>query len=217
MRCGIVGNGPAENHPNFNDYKDKIDIWIGADRGALYLAEKNISIKYAIGDFDSINNDEKTIIKRHADFYEEHLAEKDETDLELALEKAYELHPNEIFLFGVTGGRLDHELANIQLLYSIRKKGIRGILVDCLNMMEITFPGKHRISNDENFPYISFIPLTMEVEGLTLTNFYYPLQNETISWGSTLCISNKLISNFGTFSYLSGILLFVKSRNVIPV
>lgn len=37
-------------------------------------------------------------------------SEKDQTDLEIALEQAYELAPKTIYIFGVTGGRLDHEL-----------------------------------------------------------------------------------------------------------
>ncbi|WP_156289024.1 thiamine diphosphokinase [Oceanobacillus salinisoli] len=218
MTCiAIVGNGPAETHPDFKQFKEEIDVWIGADRGAFYLAENQIPITYAVGDFDSITDKEKQKIKHHAKVYEEHPAEKDETDLELALKKAFKENPATIYLFGVTGGRLDHELVNIQLLYQIQKKGIRGVIIDYLNHIELTFPGEHRISADKRYPYVSFIPFTPEVEGITLTNFYYPLEDKTISWGSTQCISNQLISNYGTFFYRKGILIVVKSRSAIPL
>ncbi|AXI09039.1 thiamine diphosphokinase [Oceanobacillus sp. 143] len=212
----IVGNGPEELIPEFNPYIDKVDYWIGADRGAFVLAQKEIPIKYAVGDFDSIDEREKVIIRETADNYEEYQSEKDETDLEIALLKAFELNPDEIYLFGVTGGRIDHELANIQLLYLIRNKGIKGVIIDQLNYLELTLPGTYEIMEDNLYSNISFIPYSEKVEGITLTGFYYPLTDKTITWGSTRCISNKLSSNSGTFSYDKGILLLIKSRDAIP-
>lgn len=73
-------------------------------------------------------------------------------------------------------------------------------------------PDLYKVSKDEQYPYISFIPYTKHVKGLTLTDFYYPLVDKDISWGSTLCISNKLTTNNGTFFYKEGILLLIKSR-----
>lgn len=213
---GIVGNGPVELHPDYQIFVEKIDIWIGADRGALTLAENGIPIDYAVGDFDSINEKEKAFIEYEATNYQRYPVEKDETDLEIALAAAYRLDPTTIYLFGVTGGRMDHELINLQLLYPIVKKGIRGIIIDVSNHVEMTLPGTHVIQDDEVYTNISFIAFTQQVKGLTLTGFYYPLQKEIISWGSTLCISNKLLLNNGTFSYEEGILLVVKSRDTIP-
>lgn len=213
---GIVGNGPIALQPDYQIFQQEIDIWIGADRGALTLAENDIPIDYAVGDFDSIDEKEQAIIKCKAANYRKYPVEKDETDLEIALAAAYQLDPATIYLFGVTGGRLDHELVNLQLLYPIVKKGIRGVIMDKFNHIEMTMPGTHVIYDDEMYANISFIAFTQQVKGLTLTGFYYPLQKEDISWGSTLCISNKLLLNNGTFSYKEGILLVVKSRDAIP-
>lgn len=211
----IVGNGPSHLLPDFAEFNKNIDLWIGADRGALHLAAKNIQPYYAVGDFDSITEEEKLQVKSHAIAFEEYPVEKDETDMEIALKKAFMFQPECIYLFGVTGGRLDHELVNIQLLYSINQKGIRGIIVDQQNQLELTSPGTHTVTYDEKYPAVSFIPYTSEVEGLTLSNFYYPLINKKITWGSSLCISNKLLSKKGTFSYTNGILLLVKSKDTI--
>lgn len=119
---GIVGNGPTSNLPDFAKYKNEVDVWIGADGGALTLLHENIEITYAIGDFDSVNEEEKKLLRKTSISFIEYPSEKDESDIELALLKAYELNAKKIYLFGVTGGRLDHELVNIQLLYSITKK-----------------------------------------------------------------------------------------------
>ena len=60
--------------------------------------------------------------------------------------------------------------------------------------------------------YISFVPLTLKLRS-TLDGFKYPLKNRHISIGSTLCISNELISDNGTFSFSEGILLVIRSSD----
>jgi len=215
VTIGIVGNGPEDMLPDLSLYKQKVDIWIGADRGALILLKKGISVDYALGDFDSINKQEKQKIKNAATFYQQYPIEKDQTDIEITILKAFELDPSCIYLFGVTGGRLDHELINIQLLHSIVGRKIRGIIIDQYNQLELTMPGHHKIEQDDTYPNISFVPFTQTVKQLTLAGFYYPLHNQDISWGSTLCISNKLLSNSGNYSYVDGILLTIKSRDNI--
>jgi thiamine pyrophosphokinase len=214
LSVGIMGSAP-DSVQDFSMYKKEVDIWIGADRGALTLIDKRMQLDYAVGDFDSINHTEKKKIQDHAAYMEEYPSEKAETDLEIALMKAMELEADQVYLFGVTGGRLDHELSNIQLLYSIVSKGIRGMIVNENNYLELIFPGTYQITQENHYPYVSFIPFSQHVAGLTLKGFYYPLSDQDIYWGSTLCISNKLIKKNGTFSFSEGILLLIKSRDEI--
>ncbi|SHF50473.1 thiamine diphosphokinase [Ornithinibacillus halophilus] len=213
LTIGIVGNGLEDMLPDLTQYHGDVDIWIGADKGALILIQNKLSLDYAVGDFDSVMDDELSLIKEQARNVEQFPIEKDETDIEIALKLAFSLQPQQIFLFGVTGGRLDHSLVNIQLLLSIVEKGIKGIIIDNLNIAEMTLPGTHSIKNEIDYPNISFIPMTPTVIGLSLENFYYPLTDETIHMGSSLCISNKLLLNNGTFFYDEGILLVIKSRD----
>lgn len=114
-------------------------------------------------------------------------------------------------MFGVTGGRLDHAFINIQLLYTIVMKDIKGVVIDQWNQLTLTTPGTYSVEKNNRFPHISFVPYTRYVKGLSLGGFYYSLEKKDISWGSTRCISNKLLSDFGTFSYEEGILLLIKS------
>ncbi|CDO02279.1 Thiamine pyrophosphokinase [Oceanobacillus picturae] len=211
---GIIGNGP-QNYPDFAPFKEEIDFWIAADRGALALLAHNIPIDLAVGDFDSITADEKEHVRLHAKQFEEYPAEKDETDLEIALLKALEKHPERLYLFGVTGGRLDHEMINIQLLHTITENGVHGMIVDQSNLVELYKPGEYTVESSALYTNISFIPFSPTIKGLTLTGFYYPLSDKTVTWGSTLCISNRLIRNIGTFSFAEGILLLIKSRDTI--
>ncbi|MEI3597075.1 MULTISPECIES: thiamine diphosphokinase [unclassified Oceanobacillus] len=213
LTIGIVGSGPGETLPDLTIYKRTVDLWIGADRGALHILRSGLEIHDAVGDFDSVTTEEMKLIREKVSNFNKLPSEKDETDLELALNKAFQLQPATILLFGVTAGRKDHELINIQLLYRILEKGIIGKIIDRQNQLVLTKPGTHTIERDPDYPYVSFVPFSEVVEGITLNGFYYPLENETITWGSTLCISNELSHESGNFSYRRGILLLIKSRD----
>src|SRR5690625_1564074 len=112
----IMGNGPVDMLPDLHIYQNDIDLWIGADRGALTLIQRKIAVDYAVGDFDSINQQEKEKIKHTAAYFETYPTEKDKTDIEIALLKAFELKPDKVYLFGVTGGRLDDRKRALQLI-----------------------------------------------------------------------------------------------------
>lgn len=208
---GIVANGPVELIPNLDQYKANIDLWIGADRGALTILENGISPDYALGDFDSIHGQEEAFIEKGSKSFTKFPVEKNLTDLEIAIEKALELKCDRIYFFGVTGGRLDHEMVNIQMLYMLMKRKCSGIIMDRTNCIEMIAPGSYQILSDKHYPHISFVPFSEHIRGLTLDGFYYPLRNHHLVWGSSRCISNKLLLNNGTFSFDKGILLLIKS------
>lgn len=214
-KIAIVAGGPEEFIPNLKEYQHKVDIWIAADKGIECLIDQQLPIHLAIGDFDSATHKSIEKLQDCADRIEIFPVEKDETDLELAIDHAIQLKPAIIYLFGATGGRIDHELGNIQLLYKIQETNVKAIIIDKQNQLALYRPGTYQIERDEKDMSISFLPFGGEVEGLTLTGFYYPLQNGRISLGSTRCLSNHLISKIGTFSFRTGILIVVKSRDVL--
>ncbi|WP_181348852.1 thiamine diphosphokinase [Thalassobacillus sp. CUG 92003] len=214
-RIAIVGGGPKTDIPHLTLYKDDIDLWIGADRGAEVLVEHGIPIDVAVGDFDSITADSLQAVKQNAVTVEQYPAEKNETDLELAVKSAWDVAgEKQIVLFGVTGGRFDHSLSNVQLLYELVERGCRSVIVDVQNEIELFHPGTYSLEHKARFPYVSFVPISFNVHGLTLTGFRYPLTGHSVAFGSTLCISNKLISETGTFSFEEGILLLIRSRDM---
>ena len=61
--------------------------------------------------------------------------------------------------------------------------------------------------------YISFLPMTETVEGLTLRGFKYPLQRRTIGLGTSLCISNELVWEEGAITFTDGVLIVVESHD----
>src|SRR5690625_5094778 len=144
-----MANGPTELFRDFSSFKNEIDIGIGADRGALTLLNLNITVDYALGDFDSISMHEENKIKKDAKHFMKFPKEKDHTDLEIALNMAIELHADKLYLFGVTGARLDHTLVNIPTTYLSKIRKIKGMMVDRYKKLELTTPGKHIVTKEE--------------------------------------------------------------------
>lgn len=61
--------------------------------------------------------------------------------------------------------------------------------------------------------YISLIPLTSTVEGLTLTGFKYPLNDYTLPIGTSLGISNEIIGDIAHIEMKNGILILIESKD----
>lgn len=215
MHINILAGGPVELLPNLNEYKQENEVWVGVDRGVFTLINKNITPQIAFGDFDSVTKQELMIIEENVENLKIYKPEKNETDMELALNWAIEQRPDLIRVFGASGGRLDHFLANVQLLVKplMEENIVKIFLIDKQNIISLKGPGSYKIKMRSDKKYISFVPLTLSVKGLTLEGFKYPLKNRHISIGSTLCISNELVSDNGTFSFSEGILLVIRSND----
>ncbi|GAM14197.1 thiamine diphosphokinase [Mesobacillus selenatarsenatis] len=215
MKINLVAGGPANLIPDFHLYDEMNVIWIGIDRGVFYLLKAGIKPSAAFGDFDSVSEAELTEIEEAVSDLNKFKPEKDETDMELALNWALEQEPESITIFGATGGRLDHLMANIQLLVKPLQQGsaLHIEMIDAKNILFVKKPGCYSVSKLDEYKYISFLPVTPAVSGMTLKNFKYPLNDCHIPMGSTLCISNELIRGHGTFSFSEGILLVVRSKD----
>ncbi|MFC0014292.1 MULTISPECIES: thiamine diphosphokinase [Allobacillus] len=212
MQIGIVAGGPVEKIPNFDDYP-WINFWIGVDHGALYLAKRQMEIDLAIGDFDSISQVEHETIQAHAKTFKQFPADKDYTDLELAIDESIDLKASNVWIFGATGGRLDHAWVNMFLLKKLAQVNIAAKLVDRQNQLSLHYPGTYSIEKEQQYPYVSFLSITEQVEDLTLEGFRYNLDGETITFGSSFTVSNECIEKKCTYSFSKGILLVIKSRD----
>lgn len=215
MKIYLVAGGPLSLVPDFQLFDDSEVVWVGIDRGVFYLLNAGIKPAMAFGDFDSVTVEELAEIEKEVSDLKKFIPEKDETDMELALNWAIEQQPESILIFGATGGRLDHLMANIQLLLKPLQQGINipTEIIDTKNILYVKKPGNYTVNKLDDIKYISFLPATPSVSGMTLENFKYPLKDCHIPMGSTLCISNELIRGHGTFSFSEGILIVVRSKD----
>ncbi|AYV65965.1 thiamine diphosphokinase [Niallia circulans] len=212
MIVHIMAGGPKQYIPNLDNYSKDI-CWIGVDRGVMYLIERSLPIYAAFGDFDSISETELHAMEEKTGIIKRFKPEKDETDMELALLWAIKEGATTIRLFGATGGRLDHTIANLQLLLreALDNKHIQLEIIDKQNSVSVVQAGAYTVKKLEEYKYISFFPYSTKIVGLSLEGFKYPLVRRNLPASSTLCISNELIRETGTFSFEEGILMVIRS------
>ena len=138
MIVHIMAGGPKQYIPQLDNYPKDI-CWIGVDRGVMYLIERSLPIYAAFGDFDSISETELQAMEEKTGIIKRFKPEKDETDMELALLWAIKEGATTIRLFGATGGRLDHTIANLQLLLreALDNKHIQLEIIDKQNSVSV--------------------------------------------------------------------------------
>jgi thiamine pyrophosphokinase len=103
---------------NYEDFSQRsFDGVVAVDRGYAKLASWGIVPDVALGDFDSLG-----FVPRAARV-ETFPAAKDESDMELACSLALDDGADELVLYGCLSRRLDHTLANIQLLAGLARRG----------------------------------------------------------------------------------------------
>ena len=89
MHVIICAGGPEEEVAERDVLLSFDDAtFIGADHGAIYLLDKGIKPAMAVGDFDSLTDEEWQRVVRNVAMIERHAPEKDETDTELAIIRA---------------------------------------------------------------------------------------------------------------------------------
>lgn len=189
------------------------DKWIGVDRGALYLIDQNIIPHTIVGDFDSVTADEYARISEVVSHVEQFQAEKDETDTDLALLHAIHYEPTEIWLTGVTGGRLDHYEAALRSLYTLQAKypHILFKIINPHNEIQFLLPGIHTLTKSP-FKYVSFFAYGEILHNVTLRGVKYETTDEMIEQRTSRFTSNELLRE-GSISFEGGICLMIRSKD----
>ncbi len=215
MRVLIITGG-AIDHAFAVDYMKHhtFDRIIAADRGLHFCKVAGILPDVILGDFDSVQNAE---LNYYQENYRERIwkypARKNATDTELALNLALEYGSKKITILGATGTRLDHVLGNIQLLKRALSQGAVCKLVDSHNCIRL-IDGRLILHKEKQFgDYISLIPFSPMVEGLTLEGFEYPLDHFNLASGNGRGISNRIQDDTAYIAFSKGFLLVVESKD----
>lgn len=203
--CYIVGAG--ENY-GLDFTPSAKDFVIAADAGIRYLEQCGITANLVIGDFDSLNH-----IPSHPNTITLK-AEKDETDMLAAVREGIKAGYHNFYIYCGTGGRIDHTIANMQLLAYLSQNRMQGFLFgrDCI-ITAIT----NRKMTFEAIPsgYISVFSYTEKSEGVYLRGLKYELENAVLTNTFPLGISNEFIGEESNISVKNGTLLIVFSKEVM--
>ncbi|HFR3662686.1 TPA: thiamine diphosphokinase [Streptococcus suis] len=170
IKIAVVAGG------SFDCLSEPADLYVGVDAGSLRLLDHSLPLDWAIGDFDSVTPEELGRIQDLAERFLQAPAEKDDTDLELALKEVFKAYPQaQVRIYGALGGRMDHMMSNLFLPaepdLSAFMEQIE--LVDCQNVVRFRPAGQHRLSPIAGMKYISFMPSDQSC--LTIRHAKYPL------------------------------------------
>jgi thiamine pyrophosphokinase len=202
-------NGEIKGSYEF--YKKHIDQCMGdifcAD-GGLYHADKLGVVPIRIlGDFDSVDENILEKYKKLNITIDKFSKEKDKTDGEIILDYVSMLNYDKIYVVGGTGGRTDHLLTNLNLIFKYKN-------VIFLNEYEIIFKiDNFYLLNGYKSSTVSFIPFSENVENLSLIGFKYPLKNYDLIRESSRCMGNIAILDQCRIEFKSGKLLCLIQLN----
>lgn len=196
--------------------KNRFQCVVSVDGGLKYTEKLGLTPSAVVGDFDTVD---PLLLQRYRDIpgilWDVHKPEKDETDTELAINTAMKLGCTHLTLLGATGGRLDHEWSNLHLLKLCLDHGVNACLLDSQNKVYLLSEGKTFCQSKVYGTYISFLPLTEQVHGITLKGFKYPLNKKDIHMGAEagLCVSNEIVEEKAVITFDDGILICVESKD----
>lgn len=91
--------------------------------------------------------------------------------------------------------------------------GIDGMIIDKNNQIQM-IRGTHHLKMEGIFgKYMSLIPATMDLSGITLQGFKYPLDRANTHFGESLCVSNELTAEEGWITIEEGTAWMILSRD----
>lgn len=183
-----------------------VDYVIAADGGYDTARKNGICVNLLVGDMDSV--------KDETPMSDETLwlnADKDFTDTEAAIEQALKLGYKKIDVYGATGTRMDHTLANIFLLKKFVGRGADIRIIDEHN--EISAIKNECVICGKKGQTVSFLPADSVVSGITLSGFKYPLADKDIEIGTTLTVSNVVSEEEATVKIKKGTLIMIIAKD----
>ena len=206
-RAFIFANGEMTGQPVKAKVIQSSDLVIAANGGSKLCKLLGIIPDIIIGDLDSLNPVDISIYQQKKVDVIKHLIHKDETDLELALNLALKNGISDIFIIGALGGRWDLTFANVLLAthpkYS--KQNIR--FLDSFQALIILHgENSYKIEGIEG-DTVSLIPIDGDVQNITTQGLEYPLNDETLYFGSPRGVSNKIIKSQADIVFKRGCLL----------
>ena len=190
------------------------DEIIAVDHGAEFFLDSRFWPGYIVGDFDSIAPGTlETLQQKNQSKIERHSSVKDETDTELAMRLAMSLGADHIEIYGATGTRMDHVLGNIQLLKMALDQWVHCYILDENNRISMIRESMVIRKDQQYGDYVSLIPFTPCVKGLTLRGMKYPLDRFTLTSGLARGVSNEIVDVVAEIELEEGILLVIESKD----
>ncbi len=197
MDCYIIGAG---DFFGFAKRPCGDDFVIAADGGYAVCQKEGIAPNLILGDFDSLGWVPKDGNVLRAP------VEKDDTDMMLAVKEGLKRGCTRFHIYGGTGGRLDHTIANLQTLLYLKAHGADGLLYDKNCYFTVLKNEKREFLARETGTF-SVFALQAEAKGVTISGGQYETSGITLKEDEPMGVSNCFVGKPVTVEVLDGTLL----------
>ncbi len=211
MKAVIVSNG------NISDYEFAKKQCIGryvicADGAIIHCINMGIVPDVWIGDMDSCTiSDDMFLQATQGSHLIKLNVEKDMTDTEYCCDYAAQCGYKDIVIIGATGTRLDHTIANIYMLKRMSDRGVNAVIADQNNTIFVA--QRHNIIQKGNFDYVSVLPMSNIVSGISNKGLYYAQENDELCKYSSKGVSNRLVDDCAAIEIKNGDALIILSKD----
>lgn len=175
------------------------DLLIAVDGGLSHCEAMQLTPDLIVGDFDSAP--EELLEKYPGVEKKAYPLEKDQTDLELALELAFAWDPTHITLIAALGGRPDMQLHHLHLLCRYPGK----LRIETPQETLFALDGSIQLTTEPN-QRLSLLPLNGPATGVTTRGLAWELTDATLNQ-DFISISNRCLGEKASLSVQSGTLI----------
>ncbi len=202
--ASIVCGAPCAKFPPKRFENAVEGLIIAADRGLDYCLAAGILPDIAAGDFDSA----KTHVPNGIECVRVSPI-KDDTDALLAAELAIKSGCTDLRFFCALGGRIDHSLANIQMLSGLKKRGINACLFG--DTAKIYMLENEAVKIPKFDGYLSIFSFG-ETAKATAAGVKYPIKEHILTNDFPLGVSNEITDDFAEITAHSGMILIIEEH-----
>jgi len=209
-RALVFVNGWVKDYLALSRFIMASDTIVCADGGLSHAIKLALPVDVLIGDMDSVQSDQLRMINENTTVFT-YQSEKDETDMELALDWVQGQGFDCVVVIGIAGGRLDHTLANIHLLTD-RRWRFDAFYWDEYQLSQILRgPSElHYVAHQGRT--LSLIPLSAVVTGIGLKGMKYTMIDGRLAFASPQGVSNIIISESASVVIQTGVVAVMVSH-----
>lgn len=198
-------------------------VVVAVDSGLHLAAALGVVVHHVVGDMDSVAPDLLHLAQTAGAALHAYPADKDATDLELALDLVVALlgptrtdarrmagrRPS-ILVVGGGGGRLDHLLADLLMLTAPRLADFDVTARFGPATVSVARPGVPTTVRGRPRDQVSLLPLHGEALGTTTTGLRWPLVDGFLTPGTSRAVSNELVDGEARITLARGVLAVVQ-------
>ncbi|TAK00059.1 MAG: thiamine diphosphokinase [Chloroflexota bacterium] len=229
-RSLVLADGAAPTRAGLDaawpGWAEGIDLVVAADGGARLAGPLGLSIDRWVGDGDSLGPEGVEALRVAGVPVELASTDKEETDTELGLLAAIAIGAAAVTILGALGGpRVDHELANVQLLAHPAAAGVPvELLHDGIRIRLLSAPAATMAAEAASVrlelagrtgDVVSLIPL-VDAAGVTTSGLRYPLSDAVLRVGPARGVSNVRDQSDAWVRIRSGRLLVAEVPATLP-